>query len=127
MTTRKTTTKKTPKKKTPLTIIHQKVIKKVQGQRQRVGVLVGRLDKKGFVRLGWSRVNINGGDKLNPKYAYELALERTKAEEIVPVPPSLAGDMYDFSNRCASYFQNAKGMSKIAIAQVKEEVKPEVK
>ena len=95
--------------------IHQFIIKNVNGQKRKVGVLVGRIDESGTVRIGWSRANINRGDKFNKKYGMELASERTNAEECVPVPPSIVEDAYDFQDRCGRYFKDATAMYKIAI------------
>jgi len=115
----KSKTKKTkPKKRTanPDMIITQ-YVKKKNGER--VGIMVGTLDEDGYVMLGWSRANINAGDKFDPVKALNIATQRLKAEEIVPIPHSMS-DMFNFQSRCQRYFKDAKGSHKIAIQEIKQ-------
>jgi len=91
-----------------VTQISQYLYKKVKGHRQRIGVMVADIDKDGYVKYGWSRVNLNSGDKFDPKVGLNLAIERLKAKETVPIPPSIFTDMYIFKRRCQRYFKDAK-------------------
>jgi len=95
----------------PETLI-QFVVKKVNGQPRKVGVLVGRLDKKGLlengiVRLGWSRANFGKGDVFNKREALNIAIGRAQARETVPVCHSFKKDMLRFRDRCERYFKGA--------------------
>ena len=102
-------------------MIKQHIHQTRNGQKQRVGVLVGRLVDGKYVNIGWSRVNVNAGDKFNPQYGFELALERTLAQEPVPMPPSMLQDAHRFQDRCHRYFKDAHGISQLAIQAVKTE------
>jgi hypothetical protein len=101
----------------PETLI-QFVVKKVNGQPRKVGVLVGRLDKKGLlgnglglgngiVRLGWSRANFGKGDVFDKREALNIAIGRAQARETVPVCHSFKKDMLRFRDRCERYFKGA--------------------
>ena len=96
----------------------QFVVKKVNGQRRKVGVLVGRLDKGGLleIRLGWSRANFRKGDVFDKGVAMDIAMGRTKAKEFTPICHSFRKDMLYFSDRCMRYFKGARGMDIITIA-----------
>ena len=96
--------------------IHQYVKQRVLGQKRVVGVMVGRLDQEGFIRLGWTRCNIKAGDVFNPKHGLKVALERSNAEEIVPIPHSFSKPMFDFQDRCHRYYKDATGCFKIAVS-----------
>jgi hypothetical protein len=90
--------------------IHQYIMKTVRGQKQKVGVLVGTIDVFNVVRIGWSKTNINAGDKFNKKFGLELATARTKSMNgIVPVPPSIFENAVKFAGRCERYFKNQQG------------------
>ena len=90
--------------------IHQYIVKTVRGQKQKVGVLVGTIDCFDVVRIGWSKANINAGDKFNKKFGLELATARTKSMNgIVPVPPSIFENAVKFAGRCERYFKNQQG------------------
>jgi len=113
----KTKAKRKPtikRKKNPDMIIHQH-IKKKNGRR--IGVMAGTIDADGCIRLGWSRANVNAGDKFNPKFGLKLATERLNAQEIVPVPHSIVQNMYDFKKRCYRYFKEAEGSFKIVVQE----------
>ena len=94
------------KKKPQVTKIHQYVMGRAQGCRRKVGVLVGILDGNQHIRIGWSRVNFNAGDKFDQERGLKLAEERTKAFSFVSAPHSLKRDLKSFSARCARYFKD---------------------
>jgi hypothetical protein len=90
--------------------IHQILVKRVKGQRQKVGVLVGRTDSNNKIKIGWSRTNIAKGDKFDKNYGLNLAIMRTYAQHTVPVPQSIIKDIVKFRDRCGRYFKNGKGL-----------------
>jgi hypothetical protein len=85
--------------------IHQYIVKRVGGREQKVAVFVGRKDKSGSIRIGWSRANINAGDKFNREFGLKLALERTKAVTLMELPFSLWKEGHKFAERCHRYFR----------------------
>ena len=95
--------------------IHKYLVKRVQGRKQKVAVIVGTKDNEGIIRIGWSRANINAGDRFNKERALDIALDRMKATEMVPVPPSIVDDVISFQDRCQRYFKDAEGMWKVAV------------
>lgn len=90
-------------------MIDQIVRQKVKGRNQKVAILVGRMDNDGFIKLGWSRVNVAAGDKFDAAKGRSLALDRTYAKETVAPPNSLFDDMVRFNKRCQRYFKDANG------------------
>ena len=95
--------------------IHQYIMGNVKGQRQKVGVMVGRKDENGVVRIGWSRANVSKGDQFDRDQGIQIAEDRTYAEDFVPAPHSIGGALYNFSGRCQQYFKNAGGFQKVVI------------
>jgi len=98
----------------------QFVVKKVNGQRRRVGVLVARNNRvegeaMQVVRLGWSKVNLKKGDVFNKDEALKIALGRTRAQEQVPVCHSLMEDMKLFRERCLRYYKGAHYIDPVLI------------
>jgi hypothetical protein len=89
--------------------IHQILVKRVKGQRQRVGVLVGRIDSDNKIKIGWSRTNVSK-DKFDKNYGLNLAIMRTYAQNTVPVPQSIIKDIVKFRDRCRRYFKGGKGL-----------------
>jgi len=87
-------------------MIHQYVMGNVNGQRAKVGVLVGHKDSNDHVSIGWSRANASKGDKFESGRGIGLAVERSKATEIVPLPHSMAMDFERFRARCEKYFKS---------------------
>ena len=111
---------KAPKPNEPLI---QFVVKKVNGQPRKVGVLVARHDfvvtlgkESGVVRLGWSRANFRKGDRFDKGVALNIALGRTHASEFTPICHSFRKDMQAFSDRCMRYFKGVRAVDKITIA-----------
>lgn len=84
--------------------INQYIVKSVGGQRRIVGVLVGQI-RNNMVKIGWSRANINAGDRFNKAYGLHLAYERANASEMPFAPHSFAEDIFRFSDRCRRYFK----------------------
>ena len=84
--------------------IHQYIVKRVGGQKQKVAVFVGRKSAHGSIKIGWSKANISAGDKFDKKFGVKLALERTKAE-FIELPPSICIDAQNFARRCQKYFK----------------------
>jgi len=100
--------------------ITQFVMGRVKGQRRRVGIMVGRIDGKGVVRLGWSRANFSAGDTFDPEHGLGIAMDRTLAHEFVPAPHSMISDLHRFQDRCVRYFKGHKGMSKVSVQNREE-------
>jgi len=77
---------------------------------RKVGILVGRLSKitheTGKIKIGWSRVNRNAGDKFDREFGMELALKRTAARQMVKCPQSMEYDVFRFAKRCKRYFKS---------------------
>jgi len=116
----KTEMTKKIKKVEPNDVIHQFVVKNVNGCKRRVGILVGKRVGN-TVKIGWSRANAKRGDKFDREMGMKLAIERTKADETVPMPHSMAGEAYDFRHRCIRYFKDASSISKIAVQPISVE------
>jgi len=91
-------------------VIDQYIIGRVGGQRQKVGIMVGTIDDKGMVKIGWSRANINAGDKFNKDRGLALAHSRSNAKTNVKAPMSIRDDLERFSKRCNKYFENNNGI-----------------
>ena len=85
--------------------IIQTIVQRVAGQKQKVATFIGMKDREDCIRIGWSRANINQGDKFNKKVGLRIATERLKATEMVPVPESLFYDALEFQERCQRYFR----------------------
>lgn len=107
---------KSPNSNEPLI---QFIVKKVNGQRRKVGVIVARLHDTGTVldgnlrvktiRFGWSRTNFNKGDVFNKEVALNIAMGRAMAKEFTPVCHSFKKDIQFFWERCQRYFKDATG------------------
>ena len=97
--------------------IHQHIVKRVGGQKRKVGVMFGCLNADGDIRIGWSRANISAGDKFKPDHGLKLAIERTCASKFVPAPPSILADLLMFQARCVRYFKGAGDVINISIQQ----------
>lgn len=96
--------------------IHQYITRKVNNQNRTIGVMVAEYDAiRDAVVMGWSRVNVNAGDKFDRNFGMRLAVQRMQAQEMVPVPESIHSNMIQFSDRCSRYFKNAGGISKISV------------
>ena len=107
-----------PKKSNTPEFIHQYVLRNVNGQRKTVGVLVGKL-VNGRVKIGWSKANTSLGDSFDKKFGLNLALERTKADDTVPLPHSMKKDGYRFQDRCCRYFKDACRGPMVVIQPIK--------
>ena len=98
---------KTTKTTEPLA---QFIVKKVKGQRRKVGVIVACPTTDPYtnfpkVRLGWSRTNFSKGDVFNKKVAMDIAIGRTKSDQIVPICHSFKKDAIRFRERCTRYYK----------------------
>lgn len=95
--------------KKPETTIYEFIVKKVRGQRRKVGVIVGVLDEKhSVVRLGWSRANFSKGDVFDKQRGMNIAIARTKTASPDPVCHSFRNEIARFASRCKRYFKNAQ-------------------
>lgn len=102
--------------------IVQYIVKRVGGQKQVVAVLVGTM-YQAVIKIGWSRANINAGDRFDKEFGLQLARERIRAKQMPFAPHSLAKDIYAFSERCRRYFkgydvQPIRIANKIRIARI---------
>ena len=89
-------------------MIMQYVKANVKGQKRKVGVLVGQLNDKGQIVMGWSKANASLGDKFDKKYGINLAVNRTCSEQILPYPVSFRKEASKFEDRCLRYFKNGE-------------------
>ena len=105
--------------------ITQNIVKSVQGQKQRVATFIGKKDSQGFVRIGWSRANVNSGDKFDPTVGLNIATSRLSEFKIIPVPPSLEWDVNRFKDRCKKYFKDAINFPEVIIQEITPETTPE--
>lgn len=91
-------------------VIHQYIMDKVGGRRQKVGIMVGMLDDKGRVKIGWSRTNINAGDKFDKQRGMNMSIARSNAKTNVKAPMSIKGHLEMFAKRCNKYFADNNGI-----------------
>jgi len=94
------------KVKPPVTEIYEFVVKSFMGQRQKVGVLYGSIDKDNVVGIGFSKANLADGDKFDKDFGLKIAKERSKAQYI-EYPLSFTQDIHRFHDRCRRYFKGA--------------------
>jgi len=90
--------------------IYEIVVAKVGGRMQKVGVLYADMPifpdvGDGEVKIGWSRVSVNRGDKFDKDKGLRLAKDRSKARTFVTPPRSLKYHMNRFINRCERYYK----------------------
>lgn len=90
--------------------VQQYIMGKVQGRRQKVGILFGTMDDDKRIKIGWSRANINAGDRFNFEKGLALAEQRSMAKTPVHAPRSIKGNLEQFAKRCHKYFQNNTGI-----------------
>ena len=90
--------------------IYEIVVAKVGGKRQKVGVLYANKSVfpdmgNGEVKIGWSRVSINRGDKFDKNKGLKLAKDRSNAQSFITPPRSLSFKVNRFINRCERYYK----------------------
>jgi hypothetical protein len=90
--------------------IQQCIIGRVQGRRQKVGVMFGTIDTSNRIKIGWSRANINAGDRFNLEKGLALAEQRSFAKTPIKAPRSIQNNLERFAKRCNRYFKNNDGI-----------------
>ena len=94
--------------------IFEYIRKRNHGANRRVGILVGGLDDKKKIVVGWSKCNFKAGDKFNYDAGMKLACE--KAKNFTPAPITIKKQLRRFETRCIRYFKDAMGMSLLPIS-----------
>ena len=87
-------------------MIHQYIMGNVNGQKQKVGVMVGIVDDSDQIRIGWSRVNISAGDQFDRDHGIQIASDRCHSKQFVPAPHSIKSALHNFNHRCSRYFRD---------------------
>jgi len=82
-----------------------KVRKKKIGGR-RIGVLVAVPHEDNKVRIGWSLCNFGAGDKFNPSFGFNIAVDRAATGSKRPIARSMIEKAQEFVKRATSYYKD---------------------
>lgn len=84
------------------------IFEKIVERRQKVGVITGFKTLDGSVKIGWSKCNLDSGDKFILDDGMVLAEARACHLAVSPpLPLSMTRKMKNFEERCRRYFKDA--------------------
>ena len=92
-------------------VIFEYVKERRHRRNNKVGVLLGVLDKDNTVKIGWSKCNIKDGDIFDAKEGMDLAYKRAQSSSKwirdTRLPDCIKKQTRKFGARCLRYFKEA--------------------